>query len=196
MWANVNVELCSFPLTFDTFTADVETIFTADLKDDAFLRFAVLAHAAAVSILTGQQGCRKTRYFPARRSFVLQKHFLRYGGTLGLLLPKNTVKERRQTSPTVLSHWQKNNRCDFKMSLERLPLQYNASGMCHHQLKTFCFHDSLYTVFDNCTTLPELFEQWTGGTFKTSGDKPFAGSPLRWLACVHWFRKVEFTGGN
>lgn len=88
------IELCSFPLTFNAFTADVETIFTADLKDDAFLRFAVQAGAGAVSILTRQRRRTETQRFPAKRSFVLHRHFLQGGGTLGLLLPKNAVKER------------------------------------------------------------------------------------------------------
>lgn len=41
----------SLSLTFNALTADVETIFTTDFKDDAFLWFAIQADIGAVSIL-------------------------------------------------------------------------------------------------------------------------------------------------
>lgn len=97
MWVNVDADLRSSGLTFDTLTTDVETILAADLKDDAFLGFAVLAHVGAASILTGQRGCRKTHGLSLTgRSLLTHKHLLHYGGTLGLLLPKDAVEERRQ----------------------------------------------------------------------------------------------------
>lgn len=94
------------------------------------------------------------------------------------------------------------------MSLVRLPLQPYALEMCHHHLVKmlpglFCFHDSLYTVFENCRDQhrrnylnPSLLYVWTVDPFRIGGDKPFAGCPFRWLACVHGFRKAEFTGAK
>lgn len=40
-----------FSLTFNTLTADVESILTANFKDDAFLGFAIQTSVSAVAIL-------------------------------------------------------------------------------------------------------------------------------------------------
>ena len=77
MWQNT---LQCFPLTFDTLTADVEAVLTADFKDDALLRLTVQDRVLCITFLLWQGGDQEGPGGPrAHRGLVLLRGFPRQG---------------------------------------------------------------------------------------------------------------------